>query len=107
MAALFLLTGTFERVIAVCAFLFVASYALSFVAVFVLRRREPDLPRPWQAWGHPWTTGLVLAGSIAFLVATLAADATTAIVALVLVTASWPVQRALAGRMRAASAPHI
>ena len=107
MAALFLLTGTFERVIAVCAFLFVASYALSFVAVFVLRRREPELPRPWQAWGHPWTTGLVLAGSVAFLVATLAADATTAIVALVLVAASWPVQRALAARTRAASAPHI
>jgi APA family basic amino acid/polyamine antiporter len=106
MAALFLLTGTFERVVAVCAFLFVASYALSFAAVFVLRHREPELPRPWQAWGHPWTTGLVLAGSVAFLVATLAADARTAIVALLLVAVSWPVQRALAARASAAPTPH-
>ena len=57
-AALFLLTGTFERVIAVCAFLFVASYALSFASLFVLRRREPDAPRPYRAWAHPWSTGL-------------------------------------------------
>ena len=39
---LFLATGTFENVIAVAAFFFVADYALSFLAVFVLRRREPD-----------------------------------------------------------------
>ena len=43
--ALFLLSGTFERLIAICAFLFVASYSLSFLSVFVLRRREPSRPR--------------------------------------------------------------
>jgi len=98
MTALFLLTGTFERVVAVCAFLFVASYALSFASVFVLRRREPALARPWRAWGHPWTTALVLAGSLVFLAGTVAADLRTGLVALVLVALSWPVHRALAGR---------
>lgn len=101
--ALFLLTGTFERVVAICAFLFVASYALSFTSVFVLRRREPALPRPWRARGHPWTTALVLAGSLAFLAGTVAADWRTGSIALALVAASWPVQRVLASR-RAPSA---
>jgi basic amino acid/polyamine antiporter, APA family len=73
-AALFLLTGTFERLIAICTFLFVASYALSFTSVFVLRHREPAAPRPYRAWGHPWTTAAVLLGSILFLGATLVAD---------------------------------
>jgi basic amino acid/polyamine antiporter, APA family len=73
-AALFLLTGTFERLIAICPFLFVASYALSFTSVFVLRHREPAAPRPYRAWGHPWTTAAVLLGSILFLGATLVAD---------------------------------
>jgi APA family basic amino acid/polyamine antiporter len=105
-SALFLLTGTFERVVAVCAFLFVASYALSFASVFVLRRREPLLPRPYRAWGHPWSTGLVLAGSLAFLAGTVAADPGTGLVALVLVALSWPVHRlALAGRRARASGP--
>jgi basic amino acid/polyamine antiporter, APA family len=71
---LFLLTGTFDRLIAICSFLFVASYAMSFASVFVLRRREPDAPRPYRSWGHPWTTGLVLLGSLVFLGATVIAE---------------------------------
>jgi basic amino acid/polyamine antiporter, APA family len=91
-AALFLL-GTFERVIAVCSFLFVATYAMSFASLFLLRRREPEAPRPWRAWGHPWTTLLILVASLAFLVGTVAADRVTGLVALALVVASWPVYR--------------
>ncbi len=93
--ALFLLTGAFERVIALCAFLFVASYTLSFASVFVLRHREPGAPRPYRAWGHPWTTGLVLLGSIAFLGGTVAADAKTGLVAVGLVAVSYPLYRVL------------
>ncbi|MEP6620984.1 MAG: APC family permease [bacterium] len=97
-AVLFVLTGAFERVIALCSFLFVASYTLSFASVFVLRRREPALPRPFRAWGHPWTTGLVLAGSVAFLFGTVAADPKTGLVALALVAVSYPLFRYLSSR---------
>ena len=95
----FLLTGTFERVIAVCSFLFIASYAVTFVAVFVMRRREPELPRPFRAWGHPWTTGLVLVLSLAFLAGTVAADPRQGLIALALVVVSWPIYRLLAPRL--------
>lgn len=87
----FLVTGTFETVIAVAAFFFVANYTLSFLAVFVLRRREPLAPRPWRAVGHPWTTGLVLAGSLAFLVGAVLSDTRNSIYALGLVVVSVPV----------------
>jgi APA family basic amino acid/polyamine antiporter len=97
-AALFLLTGTFERLIAICTFLFVASYALSFTSVFVLRRREPDTPRPYRAWGHPWTTGAVLVGSVAFLGATLAADPRGAAIVGVLLVVSYPTFRFITRR---------
>lgn len=90
-AMLFLLTGTFERVIAIAAFLFVAGYTLSFAALFALRRREPDAPRPWRARGHPWTTGLALVGSLAFLGGVVAADVRNGLIALGLVVASGPV----------------
>ena len=89
-AALFLLTGTFERLIAICTFLFVASYALSFASVFVLRRREPDTPRPYRAWGHPWTTAAVFLGSLVFLTATLAADPRSAAIVGVILAVSYP-----------------
>jgi basic amino acid/polyamine antiporter, APA family len=40
----------------------------------VLRRREPDLPRPYRAWGYPWSIWLVAAGSVIFLLGMLAGD---------------------------------
>ena len=92
-AALFLLTGTFERIISICAFLFVASYAMSFASVFVLRRREPDVPRPYRSWGHPWTTGVVLLGSLAFLAATVVAQPKGGLIVAGLLVLSYPAYR--------------
>ena len=74
-AVLFIVFGrTFEQVITVLAFFFVANYTLSFTSLFVLRRREPDTPRPYRAWGYPWTTAMALLGSIAFLAGAIASD---------------------------------
>ncbi len=87
---LFILSGTFEQVIAVLAFFFVANYTISFVAVFVLRRREPGAARPYRAWGYPWTTALVLLGSIAFLAGAVAGDTRNSLRALLLLAASYP-----------------
>lgn len=89
----FLATGTFEQIIAIAAFFFVATYALSFVAVFLLRRREPQAPRPFRAVGHPWTTGIVLLGSLAFLAAAIAGDRRNSLIGLALVIVSYPAFR--------------
>ena len=59
-------TGTFQRLIAMTSFFLAANYSLCCVALVVLRRREPDLPRPYQAWGYPWSVWLVAAGSVMF-----------------------------------------
>jgi APA family basic amino acid/polyamine antiporter len=71
---LFLLTGTFERVIDMLAFFFVANYALSYVSLFALRKREPQMARPYRAWGYPWTTGIALLASVVFLAASIVTD---------------------------------
>ena len=93
-AVLFIVFGqTFERVITILAFFFVANYTLSLVSVFVLRRREPDKARPYRAWGYPWTTGLALAGSVLFLLGAVAADMGNSIYALGLLAVSYPLFR--------------
>jgi basic amino acid/polyamine antiporter, APA family len=92
---LFLLSGTFERLIAICAFLFVASYAMSFASVFLLRRREPDAARPYRTRGHPWTTALVLAGSVVFLIATVIAEPRGGLVVAGLLVLSYPAYRVI------------
>lgn len=93
-AVLFIVFGkTFEQVITILAFFFVAIYTLSFISVFVLRRREPEKERPYRAWGYPWTTGLALAGSVLFLVGAIAADMRNSFYALGLLAVSYPLFR--------------
>jgi basic amino acid/polyamine antiporter, APA family len=96
-ALAFLATGTFNTIIAIAAFFFVASYTLSFAAVFVLRRRDPSAARPYRAKGHPWTTGLVLLGSLGFLVSAVVADPRNSAFALGIVFVSYPVFRLSVG----------
>jgi APA family basic amino acid/polyamine antiporter len=93
-SVLFILLGqTFERVITVLAFFFVANYILSFVSLFVLRWREPEKPRPYRAWGYPVTPALALIGSWLFLAGAIAADTRNSIYALLLLAVSYPVFR--------------
>jgi basic amino acid/polyamine antiporter, APA family len=89
----FLLSGSFNRVLAVTAFLFVSKYLLSYLSVFVLRRREPKTPRPYVAFGYPWTTGVAVIGSLLFLVGVVAADTRNTLYGCVVLIASYPVYR--------------
>lgn len=91
LAAAFIVTGTFETVIAKLSFFFVANYALSFVTLFVLRRREPQAERPWRAWGHPFTTGLALIASVVFLGGAFAAEPRNTVWTLGLLLLSVPI----------------
>jgi APA family basic amino acid/polyamine antiporter len=89
----FLLSGSFNRVIAITAFFFVAKYGMSYLAVFMLRSREPETPRPYRSWGYPWTTALAVAISVAFLAGVFASDERNSLYGVVLLLASYPVYR--------------
>ena len=81
-AAGLIATGTFQRLIAMTSFFLAANYSLCCLALVVLRHREPDLPRPYQAWGYPWSVWLVAAGSVVFLLGMLAGDMLNGLAAL-------------------------
>ena len=84
-------TGTFEVVLAVTAFLFVAQYALIFASVFILRKREPDAPRPFRARDIDGRRGWCWWSGSAFLVGAFLADTRNSVYSLVLLALSWPV----------------
>ena len=52
-AGLFALSGTYESLYTKVIFSEWLFYALVTASVIILRRREPDLPRPYRAWGYP------------------------------------------------------
>jgi APA family basic amino acid/polyamine antiporter len=86
---------SFERVIAMLAFFFVTGYLLSFISLFILRSREPEMPRPYRAWGYPWTTALALLGSVAFLIEAVREDRENSLWTLAALALSYPVYRIL------------
>jgi APA family basic amino acid/polyamine antiporter len=94
-AVMFILSGTFDEVIAVLAFFFVANYTLSFASLFVLRKTMRDAPRPYSAWGYPFTPAIALIGSVAFLAGAVAGDTRRSLWALALLAASYPAWRFL------------
>jgi APA family basic amino acid/polyamine antiporter len=86
---------SFQQVLAMLAFFFFTNYLCSFVSLFLLRSREPDLPRPYRAWGYPWTTVLALLGSIGFLLEAIREDRTNSLRTLFALACSYPVYRLL------------
>jgi basic amino acid/polyamine antiporter, APA family len=99
--------GSFEIVIAMLSFFFVANYTLSYSSLFALRKNEPQMERPYRAWGYPWTTGIALFASALFLIASIVPDLkdaltagkvwppSPAMLALLILLLSYPVFRVL------------
>jgi len=55
--------GQFDYITDMVIFAEWAFYGLCTAAVIVLRRRRPDHPRPYRAWGYPWAQGLFVAAA--------------------------------------------
>lgn len=86
-----ILSGNFEALIAISAFLYVAVYISGFASLIVLRQREPQLSRPFRAWGYPWTTWGVLLASAGFLVAAVVGDLRHSLFTLILIVLTYPI----------------
>jgi len=50
-----ILTATFEKVLSYVQFSIQLCSCLTVIGLIVLRRTEPDLPRPVRCWGYPFT----------------------------------------------------
>jgi APA family basic amino acid/polyamine antiporter len=97
-AMLVILSGTFEQVVAMYTVLFLLCYVSAFLAVFVLRYREPDQLRPYRAFGHPYSTAIVLAGSVIFLIVSVIEDPRSALFGAMFVGSCVPVYAWIASR---------
>jgi APA family basic amino acid/polyamine antiporter len=97
-AAALILSGTFDQIVALAAVVFLLNYVSAYVALFVLRRREPGLYRPYRAAGYPWSTSLALAGCTMILAAAVWEDPRSGIIAAVLLVACVPLYAWLSRR---------
>src|SRR5882724_1911366 len=63
--AVLALSGTYEELYALFVFAVWIFFALTAIALLRLRKTEPDLTRPYRAWGYPVTPLIFLIAAIA------------------------------------------
>jgi APA family basic amino acid/polyamine antiporter len=57
-ASVLALSGRYDQLFTYSMFAMVASYAAGVAALFVLRWKRPDAPRPYRCTGYPWLPAL-------------------------------------------------
>lgn len=65
-AALLCLSGRYGDLLDMISFVVVLFYMLTIVGIFILRKKAPDTPRPYKAFGYPLLPALYIVMGLAF-----------------------------------------
>ncbi len=90
-SAFLTLTGGYEALFTYVTFASVLFGTLGGIAIFVLRAKRPDAPRPYKALGYPVIPALYMLGSFALVFNTLMERPTASIAGLGLVAIGLPI----------------
>jgi basic amino acid/polyamine antiporter, APA family len=67
-ASILCLSGKYGDLLDMISFVAVIFYVLTILGIFILRRKKPDLPRPYKAFGYPLLPALYIIMGSAFCV---------------------------------------
>ena len=85
--------GTFELLLAIGQFFMVAITILLIVGLFILRRKEPDTPRPFRAWAYPFAPLLMLVCAVLLFFGYIVSNPYPSLFALIFLALSYPLFR--------------
>lgn len=71
-ATVLALIGLYDQLLTYAIFMMILGYVATVAALFILRRKVPDHPRPYRCWGYPWVPGAYLVLALAWTLNTLA-----------------------------------
>lgn len=90
-ACILTLTGTYSDLLTYSAFASVLFNLMTVVGIFILRKKQPSLPRPYKAFGYPWIPGLYILIAVAFVIFILQGDPLNSLKGLALILLGIPV----------------
>jgi len=70
-ASVLTLSGSFEQLFTFAMFMAIIFWITAAAAVFTLRKKFPDLPRPYKTWGYPYVPIIFIIASLGILINTL------------------------------------
>jgi APA family basic amino acid/polyamine antiporter len=88
---LLLFAGSFRQLFSLAIFAEWLFYLVSTTTVFVLRRREPNAPRPYRTWGYPVVPAIFVAAAAVLLYYTFTENIRNSAWGLVVIVAGVPI----------------
>jgi APA family basic amino acid/polyamine antiporter len=85
-----ILTNSYEQLFSLAAVMLTVVTAFSFASLLRLRKTEPDLPRPYRAWGYPYVTIFVLAVTLILFTGFAVSDLRSFLIVVALFGISYP-----------------
>ena len=104
-ASILTLSGTYSELLDYVIFAQLLFYVLTVGAVFVLRRRLPDAPRPYRAWGYPAVPALYIVAAALLMIDLLIVKPGYTWPGLLIVVTGVPVYRLVMNRRPATGTP--
>ena len=90
LAILLVLTGSLDSIANYVGFAITLFAGTAVAAVFVLRAREPNAPRPFKAFGYPWTPAIFVLVSFAIVVNAFYTDTRVSVTGTLIILAGIP-----------------
>ncbi len=100
-AMVLIINSSFEQLFGLASFMLLVVTGLAYAAVIRLRKSEPDTPRPYRAWGYPYSTVLTILATAAMFIGFSFSDPWSLAVIAVMIAVSYPVYRLTVTRRRA------
>jgi len=89
-AAIVVLSGRYDQLLTFVIFASWLLYGMTTAAVFVLRRKRPDLERPYRTLGYPFVPALFVIAALLIEVVTLMNSPRESVLGIVLIAAGLP-----------------
>ena len=90
LAMILIIYSSFEQLFALGAFMMTIVTGFTFASLLRLRKKEPDLPRPYRVWGYPWSTIMAIIITLAMFIGFAIGDQTSLVITLIIAAASYP-----------------
>ena len=95
LTVIFISYNTFEQIFSLSAVMLTVVTAFSFSSLLMLRKKEPNLPRPYKVWGYPYMTVLALTVTLVLFIGFAISDTRSFIIVAALFIVSYPLYKVI------------
>jgi len=89
-ATVLLLSGRFGQLLNLVVLVAWVFYLLTMVAVIILRRTRPEMPRPYRVWGYPVVPLIGISAALWIVLSSFTTDIRTALIGMALTATGFP-----------------